>query len=161
MPEIDGFTVLEHLRSSGSRMPVIVLTARDSVTDTVSALETNISEAPIISGLYNQGYSQALGAAQTSAPPLPGAPGAGAIGRPADPLYDSAKIMAYSNGNPSEAFGEPYRVFDRERVADYQRMAAALRSAGSARASSHRSPESTSITEVRLSSLSSPSFHAA
>ncbi|MFM8275247.1 MAG: beta-ketoacyl synthase N-terminal-like domain-containing protein [Gemmata sp.] len=60
--------------------------------------------------------SQALGAAQTSAPPLPGAPGAGAIGRPADPLYDSAKIMAYSNGNPSEAFGEPYRVFDRERV---------------------------------------------
>jgi acyl transferase domain-containing protein/3-hydroxymyristoyl/3-hydroxydecanoyl-(acyl carrier protein) dehydratase len=32
------------------------------------------------------------------------------------PLYDSARILAYSNGNPSEAFGEPYRVFDRDRV---------------------------------------------
>lgn len=32
------------------------------------------------------------------------------------PLYDSAKIMAYSNGKPSEAFGEPYTVFDAERV---------------------------------------------
>ncbi|MBL8866394.1 MAG: hypothetical protein JNK93_12615 [Planctomycetia bacterium] len=32
------------------------------------------------------------------------------------PLYDSAKIMAYSNGMPSEAFGEPYRIFDRDRV---------------------------------------------
>ena len=31
------------------------------------------------------------------------------------PLYDSARILAYSNGNPSEAFGEPYRVFDSER----------------------------------------------
>jgi acyl transferase domain-containing protein/3-hydroxymyristoyl/3-hydroxydecanoyl-(acyl carrier protein) dehydratase len=35
---------------------------------------------------------------------------------PHAPKYDSAKILAYSNGNPSEAFGEPYRVFDRERV---------------------------------------------
>ncbi|MCU0703705.1 MAG: hypothetical protein MUF18_06990 [Fimbriiglobus sp.] len=30
--------------------------------------------------------------------------------------YDTASIRAYSNGNPSEAFGEPYRVFDRDRV---------------------------------------------
>jgi 3-hydroxymyristoyl/3-hydroxydecanoyl-(acyl carrier protein) dehydratase len=33
-----------------------------------------------------------------------------------NPLYDSSKILAFSNGNPSEAFGEPYRVFDRERT---------------------------------------------
>jgi len=32
------------------------------------------------------------------------------------PLYDSSRILAYSNGNPSEAFGEPYRIFDSERV---------------------------------------------
>jgi 3-hydroxymyristoyl/3-hydroxydecanoyl-(acyl carrier protein) dehydratase len=32
------------------------------------------------------------------------------------PLYDSARILAFSNGDPSEAFGEPYRVFDRDRV---------------------------------------------
>jgi 3-hydroxymyristoyl/3-hydroxydecanoyl-(acyl carrier protein) dehydratase len=41
--------------------------------------------------------------AQRSAPPLA-------------PLYDTAKILAYSNGNPSEAFGAPYKVFDSERV---------------------------------------------
>ncbi len=37
---------------------------------------------------------------------------------PAKPvfLYNQAKIMAYSNGKPSEAFGEPYRVFDEGRV---------------------------------------------
>lgn len=39
LPRMDGFEVLDQLRSQGSRMPVIVLTARDSVTDTVSALE--------------------------------------------------------------------------------------------------------------------------
>jgi 3-hydroxymyristoyl/3-hydroxydecanoyl-(acyl carrier protein) dehydratase len=33
----------------------------------------------------------------------------------AAPLYDYDKILAYSAGNPSEAFGEPYRIFDRER----------------------------------------------
>ncbi|WP_193613114.1 winged helix-turn-helix domain-containing protein [Nocardioides lijunqiniae] len=39
LPRLDGFDVLDQLRSQGSRMPVIVLTARDSVTDTVTALE--------------------------------------------------------------------------------------------------------------------------
>jgi DNA-binding response OmpR family regulator len=39
LPGLDGFDVLDQMRSSGSRLPVIVLTARDSVTDTVSALE--------------------------------------------------------------------------------------------------------------------------
>jgi 3-hydroxymyristoyl/3-hydroxydecanoyl-(acyl carrier protein) dehydratase len=33
--------------------------------------------------------------------------------RPA--LYDTDRILAYSVGNPSDAFGEPYRVFDQER----------------------------------------------
>jgi acyl transferase domain-containing protein/3-hydroxymyristoyl/3-hydroxydecanoyl-(acyl carrier protein) dehydratase len=35
---------------------------------------------------------------------------------PGAPLYDSSRILAFSNGNPSEAFGEPYRVFDHDRV---------------------------------------------
>ncbi|MGH3361368.1 MAG: response regulator transcription factor [Nocardioides sp.] len=39
LPGMDGFEVLDALRSQGSRVPVIVLTARDSVSDTVSALE--------------------------------------------------------------------------------------------------------------------------
>jgi DNA-binding response OmpR family regulator len=39
LPGLDGFDLLDQLRSQGSRVPVIVLTARDSVTDTVSALE--------------------------------------------------------------------------------------------------------------------------
>jgi DNA-binding response OmpR family regulator len=39
LPEMDGFEVLDQLRSQGSRVPVIILTARDSVTDTVSGLE--------------------------------------------------------------------------------------------------------------------------
>jgi len=39
LPGMSGFQVLEQMRESGSNLPVIVLTARDSVTDTVSALE--------------------------------------------------------------------------------------------------------------------------
>ena len=39
LPSLDGFQVLDQLRSQGSQVPVIVLTARDSVGDTVSALE--------------------------------------------------------------------------------------------------------------------------
>ena len=39
LPSMDGFELLDALRSQGNRMPVIVLTARDSVSDTVTALE--------------------------------------------------------------------------------------------------------------------------
>ena len=39
LPGLTGFEVLEQMRASGSNLPVIVLTARDSVADTVSALE--------------------------------------------------------------------------------------------------------------------------
>lgn len=39
LPELDGFTVLRRLRTEGNRTPVIVLTARDSVQDTVAGLE--------------------------------------------------------------------------------------------------------------------------
>jgi acyl transferase domain-containing protein/3-hydroxymyristoyl/3-hydroxydecanoyl-(acyl carrier protein) dehydratase len=43
-------------------------------------------------------------------------PEAGGAGKPRPVLYDSRSIMAYSNGKPSEAFGEPYRIFDQDRV---------------------------------------------
>ena len=36
---IDGFEVLRRLRGGGSHLPVIILTARDSVADTVAGLE--------------------------------------------------------------------------------------------------------------------------
>jgi len=39
LPGMDGFEVLRQMRAQGSTLPVIVLTARDSVSDTVSALE--------------------------------------------------------------------------------------------------------------------------
>jgi 3-oxoacyl-(acyl-carrier-protein) synthase/3-hydroxymyristoyl/3-hydroxydecanoyl-(acyl carrier protein) dehydratase len=35
---------------------------------------------------------------------------------PTPPLFDRDRILAFAVGNPSDAFGEPYRVFDRERV---------------------------------------------
>ncbi|PSK97270.1 DNA-binding response OmpR family regulator [Haloactinopolyspora alba] len=39
LPVVDGFAVLRQLRASGSAVPVIILTARDSITDTVAGLE--------------------------------------------------------------------------------------------------------------------------
>ncbi|MGY1849742.1 MULTISPECIES: response regulator transcription factor [unclassified Blastococcus] len=39
LPVLDGFAVLRALRAEGSAVPVIVLTARDSVQDTVAGLE--------------------------------------------------------------------------------------------------------------------------
>lgn len=39
LPAMDGFTVLRRLRGEGVRTPVVVLTARDSVQDTVAGLE--------------------------------------------------------------------------------------------------------------------------
>lgn len=39
LPRLDGYAVLDGLRAQGSDLPVIVLTARDSVTDTVTALD--------------------------------------------------------------------------------------------------------------------------
>ncbi|MEB4615037.1 response regulator transcription factor [Leucobacter sp. M11] len=39
LPGIDGFAVMSHLRGEGVTVPIIVLTARDSVIDTVRGLE--------------------------------------------------------------------------------------------------------------------------
>jgi len=39
LPGMDGFTILERVSKERPEMPIIVLTARDSVTDTVAALE--------------------------------------------------------------------------------------------------------------------------
>lgn len=39
LPDMDGFTVLRRLRAEHNTIPVIILTARDSVQDTVSGLE--------------------------------------------------------------------------------------------------------------------------
>ncbi|HBB39378.1 MAG TPA: DNA-binding response regulator [Candidatus Aquiluna sp.] len=39
LPGIDGFAMLEQLRGSGNEVPVIVLTARDSVDNTVASFE--------------------------------------------------------------------------------------------------------------------------
>lgn len=44
LPDMDGFAVLDELRGSGVRVPVIVLTARTSVTDTVHGLETGADD---------------------------------------------------------------------------------------------------------------------
>jgi two-component system copper resistance phosphate regulon response regulator CusR len=39
LPGKDGFEVLAAIRAAGSSLPVVILTARDSVTDTVAGLE--------------------------------------------------------------------------------------------------------------------------
>jgi DNA-binding response OmpR family regulator len=39
LPGLNGFEVLEQLRGQGFMLPVIILTARDSVTDTVAGLD--------------------------------------------------------------------------------------------------------------------------
>jgi DNA-binding response OmpR family regulator len=39
LPEKDGFDVLRELRLAGQRLPVVILTARGGVTDTVAGLE--------------------------------------------------------------------------------------------------------------------------
>ncbi len=44
LPGMDGLEVLDQLRSQGSRLPVIILTARDSVTDTVAALDSGADD---------------------------------------------------------------------------------------------------------------------
>lgn len=44
LPALDGFAVLRKLREAGSALPVIVLTARDSVSDTVRGLETGADD---------------------------------------------------------------------------------------------------------------------
>jgi DNA-binding response OmpR family regulator len=39
LPAKDGFEVLRELRGSGDRIPIVILSARDNVTDTVAGLE--------------------------------------------------------------------------------------------------------------------------
>lgn len=44
LPDLDGFSVLQQLRGSGRKLPVIVLTARDDVADTVAGLDSGADD---------------------------------------------------------------------------------------------------------------------
>ena len=44
MPEVDGFGVLRHMRSTGKTAPVLFLTARDSVADKVKGLDSGADD---------------------------------------------------------------------------------------------------------------------
>src|SRR6266480_4359297 len=44
MPRMDGFEVCRRMRSSGNRTPVLVLTARDAVTDRVKGLDAGADD---------------------------------------------------------------------------------------------------------------------
>ncbi|WP_020391860.1 response regulator transcription factor [Kribbella catacumbae] len=44
LPRVDGFTVLRRLREARVTMPVVILTARDSVRDTVAGLESGADD---------------------------------------------------------------------------------------------------------------------
>jgi DNA-binding response OmpR family regulator len=44
LPLVDGFAVLSRLRQSGNRLPVIVLTARSGLHDTVTALDSGADD---------------------------------------------------------------------------------------------------------------------
>jgi two-component system, OmpR family, response regulator MprA len=44
MPEIDGLEVCRRLRSSGDRVPILMLTARDSVSDRIDGLDAGADD---------------------------------------------------------------------------------------------------------------------
>jgi DNA-binding response OmpR family regulator len=44
LPDIDGLSVLREIRRRGERMPVIILTARDDLTDKVEGLDAGASD---------------------------------------------------------------------------------------------------------------------
>jgi two-component system, OmpR family, copper resistance phosphate regulon response regulator CusR len=44
LPSMDGFEVLRHLRGQGSSLPVIMLTARSSTSDTVDGLDAGAND---------------------------------------------------------------------------------------------------------------------
>lgn len=44
LPDGDGLSLLRHLRSRGSQLPVLVLTARDAVEDRVTGLDTGADD---------------------------------------------------------------------------------------------------------------------
>jgi len=44
MPGADGFQVLEHIRKNGNTMPVLFLTARDSIDDRVRGLDSGAND---------------------------------------------------------------------------------------------------------------------
>ena len=44
MPRVDGLTVLSRLRARGSRVPVLLLTARDGVSDRVKGLDSGADD---------------------------------------------------------------------------------------------------------------------
>ena len=69
-----------------------------------------IETAKTETGKYGSQQTTAHGTASFSRDPQ-----GSAAARRAEPLFDRGRILAFAVGRPSEAFGEPYRVFDDKR----------------------------------------------
>ena len=74
MPGLDGFDVLKRLRDTGSRVPVIFLTARDSTDDRVRGLTSGGDDYMVkpfaVAELMARVQLRLGGTAQTAAPPV-------------------------------------------------------------------------------------------
>ncbi|WP_052848550.1 response regulator transcription factor [Streptomyces avicenniae] len=83
MPRMDGLTAARRLRAAGDRVPILMLTARDTVGDRVSGLDAGADDYLVkpfeldellarLRALLRRGAYAADGAAAVSAAPRPG-----------------------------------------------------------------------------------------
>ena len=49
LPVLDGFAVLRKLRQARNEIPVVILTARDSISDTVAMLDQRVEPSAVVS----------------------------------------------------------------------------------------------------------------
>jgi DNA-binding response OmpR family regulator len=73
LPVMDGFAVLRQLRAEGLRLPVIVLTARDGVEDTVAGLEGGANDYVSKPFRFAELLARIRVRLQEAAPPVPDA----------------------------------------------------------------------------------------
>jgi DNA-binding response OmpR family regulator len=97
MPRVDGLEVCRWLRSAGDDLPVLVLTARDAVSDRVAGLDAGADDYLAKPFLLEELLARLRALLRRSTVDRPGGPGAGPAFADSDPSVheaDSAATLA-------------------------------------------------------------------
>ncbi|GAB2625045.1 response regulator transcription factor [Streptomyces capparidis] len=110
MPRMDGLTAARRLRASGSRVPVLMLTARDTVGDRVTGLDAGADDYLVKPFELDELLARLRALLRRSA--LPAAPGAGTVLAHGGLRMDCAAREVTRAGHPLDLTRTEYSLLE-------------------------------------------------
>ena len=108
LPDLDGFAVARRIRASGSRLPILMLTARDGVSDRITGLDAGADDYVVKPFAYEEVAARLRALARRSAP----LPEHGAVLRSGPIALDETRRRVTVDGSPVDLTPREFSILE-------------------------------------------------